>query len=183
MTPRCSVFVAISLDGFIARSDGSIDWLQALNKSVPADEDCGYAAFMSDVDVLVMGRRTFEQVLGFDDWPYGATPVVVMSSGGVSIPAGIADRVSATRESPRALAERLGAGRAKHLYIDGGLTVQSFLAEGLIDDFTITVVPILLGEGKPLFGKLPGDVRLEHVKTHAYAFGYVQHVYRVTRTS
>ena len=178
---KCSVFIATSLDGFIARLDGSIDWLNAANAVVPPGEDCGYQAFMSTVDTLVMGHNTFEQVLTFGQWPYGATPVVVMSRRAAPLPSDIPETVTSSQETPADLVARLAEEGKRHLYIDGGLLIQSFLAEGLIDELTITVIPILLGAGKPLFGPLPSDVDLSHVATRVYDFGFVQHKYRVQR--
>ncbi len=178
---KCSVFVATSLDGFIARPDGSIDWLNAANAIVPPGEDCGYGAFMGTVDTLVMGRHTFEQVLTFGEWPYGSTPVVVMSHHATQLPSNAPQTVTLSREAPTDLVARLSAQGDGHLYIDGGLTVQSFLTERLIDELTITVIPILLGAGKPLFGPLPSDMNLLHVATHVYEFGFAQHKYRVQR--
>lgn len=178
MTARCSVFVGASLDGFIARSDGSIDWLQPAYTGAPPDEDFGFARFMATVDALVMGRTTFEQILTFDEWPYGATPVVVMSRTLSALPAGTPATVSLSHEAPADLVARLSAEGARHLYIDGGRTIQSFLAAGLIDDLTITVLPILLGAGRPLFGPLPADVHLTHIATQVYDCGFVQHTYR-----
>lgn len=179
MRARCSVFIAASLDGFIARSDGSIDWLEEASALMPEGEDCGYRAFMADVDALVMGRNTFEQVLTFDAWPYGATPVVVMSRRGIALPAQPPPGVTVSGEPPPALVARLSAQGARHLYIDGGRTIQSFLAAGLLDDLTITRIPILLGAGRPLFGPLRSDIRLSHEQTTTYPFGFVQSRYRV----
>ena len=183
MSAICSVFIATSLDGFIARSDGSIDWLNEANSVVPQGEDCGYKKFMSTVDTLVMGRNTFEQVLTFGEWPYGSTPVVVMSRRGITLPNDIPSSVSVSKESPDDLVLRLSAQGAQHLYIDGGLTIQSFLAAQLIDDITITVIPILLGSGKPLFGPLSRDVYLSHEASRVFEFGFVQHKYRVERNA
>ena len=181
VTMKCSVFIATSLDGFIARLDGSLDWLDAANAVVPPGEDCGYAAFMATVDTLVMGRHTFEQVLTFGEWAYGTTPVVVMSRQDITLPPHVPETVTSSRETPTDLLARLAAEGHRHLYIDGGLTIQSFLTEGLIDDLTITVIPILLGTGKPLFGPLSSDVNVSHVATQVYEFGFVQHTYRVER--
>jgi dihydrofolate reductase len=178
---KCSVFVGTSLDGFIARSDGSIDWLNEANKSVAPGEDCGYGKFMADVDALVMGRSTFEQVLNFDSWPYGSTPVVVLSHREISLPAKLPQSVSVTNKTPATLVAWLTERGAKKIYVDGGRTIQSFLAAGLIDDITITVIPILLGSGRTLFGPLQTDIRLAHEGTKAFEFGFVQHQYRVIR--
>lgn len=181
MTIKCSVFIATSLDGFIARPDGGLDWLNAANSVVPPGEDCGYDAFMSTVDTLVMGRNTFEQVLTFGEWPYGSTPVVVMSHSAAPLPPNMPETVTSSRESPTDLVARLSAHGKRHLYIDGGLTVQSFLAEGLIDELIITMIPVLLGTGKPLFGPLSADIKVSHVSTHVYEFGFVQHKYRIEK--
>lgn len=177
----CAVFIATSLDGFIARPDGSIDWLLHANNLVPEGEDCGYGAFMQQVDVLVMGRNTFEQVLGFPEWPYEGRKVVVMSRRGVSVPSALAGKVVVSAESPADLVARLSAEGARRLYIDGGQTIRSFLAEGLIDELTITLIPVLLGEGRPLFGAGAGEVWLSHEATQAWPFGFVQNRYRVNQ--
>ena len=179
---KCSVFIATSLDGFISRKDGSIDWLNEANAVVPEGEDCGYAAFMSTVDALVMGRNTFEQVLSFDGkWPYGSTPVIVLSRQMKLLPDDMLDTVSLSADDPKKLVQRLSTKGLNHLYIDGGRTIQSFLSSSLIDEITITVIPILLGEGKPLFGPLSDDVELELVESKAFEFGFVQSKYRVIK--
>ena len=180
---KCSVFIATSLDGFISRRDGSIDWLNEANAVVPEGEDCGYAQFMSSVDALVMGRNTFEQVLSFGAWPYGTTPVVVLSRQLKSLPGNVPATVTLSADDPTTLVQRLSAEGLQHLYIDGGLTIQSFLSAGLIDEIIITTIPIILGAGKPLFGPLPGDVALEHGSTRSFDFGFVQSKYRVVKNT
>lgn len=183
MTAQCSVFIATSLDGFISRTDGSIDWLMRLHNLMPPGEDAGYDNFITTIDALVMGRNSFEQALAFDKWPYGERPVVVMSRTLSALPAGTPSTVSLTSETPEALVARLSAHGCRRLYIDGGLTIQSFLNAGLIDDLTITTIPVLIGTGKPLFGALHADVMLEHVSTRAYDFGFVQNHYRIARSA
>jgi dihydrofolate reductase len=178
---KCSVFVATSLDGFIAREDGSIDWLNEANEEVPAGEDCGFGAFIATVDTLVMGRITFEQVLTFGAWPYGPMPVIVLSHSAVKLRPDMPPTVSTSRESPSELVARLSAEGKKHLYVDGGATVQSFLEHDLIDEITITAIPILLGAGKPLFGRMSDDVILNHVRTQTYEFGFVRSTYSISR--
>ena len=147
---KCSVFIATSLDGFISRRDGSIDWLNEANAVVPEGEDCGYAQFMSSVDALVMGRNTFEQVLSFGAWPYGSTPVVVLSRQLKSLPGNVPATVTLSADDPATLVQRLSTEGLEHLYIDGGLTIQSFLSAGLIDEIIITTIPIILGAGKAI---------------------------------
>lgn len=181
MVAKCSVFIATSLDGFIARSDGSIDCLNEANKSVTPGEDCGYGKFMTNVDALVMGRNTFEQVLTFDSWPYGSTPVVVLSHREISFPPNLPQSVSVSNKTPTALVAWLTERGAKNIYVDGGLTIQSFFAAGLINDITITVIPVLLGSGRSLFGPLQTDLRLAHEGATVFDFGFVQSRYRVIR--
>lgn len=180
MRPRCSVFIATSLDGFIARDDGRLDWLDAANARVPSGEDCGYGAFVAGIDAIVMGRRTFDFVRHVEPWPY-ALPVVVWSRGGVAVPPVLAGRVSVSAEAPAVLVERLGAAGARRLYVDGGQTIRAFLAAGLVDDLTITTVPVLIGRGRPLFAGLDADVPLELVASRSWPFGFVQSTYRVRR--
>lgn len=176
---RCAVFIATSLDGFIARADGGIDWLHdTYGDPGPEPVDMGYDGFMSTIDTLVMGRNTFETVLGFDGWPYGDTPVAVLSSSLTQLPEGVPATVSLSSETPKEIAARLAAEGKQHLYIDGGVTIQRFLDAGLIDEMTITTLPILLGTGIPLFAGTQSDIRFEHVSTRAFRSGLVQSVYR-----
>lgn len=169
-----SVFIATSLDGFIARQDGSLDWLPA-----EGGESHGFEAFMATVDALVMGRKTFQTVLGFGVWPYGTTPVVVLSSKPLELtpPAGAV--CEAMAGAPDEIVVRLAKRGMKHLYIDGGVTIQGFLKAGLIERMIITRVPVLLGDGIPLFGTLPHDLRFEHVATRSFPSGLVQSEYTI----
>lgn len=179
MKAKTSVFICTSLDGFIARKDGSLDWLDKANALAPKGEDCGFRTFMDSVDVLVMGSKTFKQVLTFDEWIYGDTRMVVMSSKNPEIPKHLQKTVSSSSESPTQLVERLSREGAKHLYIDGGVTIQGFLKEAQIDEITITIAPVILGEGKALFATCGRDIELVHVATKAYDFGFVQAKYHV----
>ncbi|WP_242602314.1 dihydrofolate reductase family protein [Legionella parisiensis] len=111
MSIKCSVFIATSIDGFISRNDGSIDWLMKANSLVPEGEDGGYKSFISSVDGLVMGRNSFEQVLSFDEWPYGELPVVVLSSDPMDIPKHLQKYVSSSSATPSALVQRLAKKR------------------------------------------------------------------------
>lgn len=179
MKTRASAFIATSLDGFIARPDGSIDWLDDVHALMPEGEDCGYLEFMASIDGMVMGRHSFERVLAFDEWPYGLLPVYVMSHAPVSVPVDLAGSVHSWQGTPGALVERLHGEGFRHLYVDGGQTIQEFLKAGLLDQITITVVPVLLGSGRPLFGSLPHDVELTLMQSRAYEFGFVQSTYRI----
>ena len=171
---RASVFVATSLDGFIARKNGSIDWLLAASGKAPEGEDFGYAEFMDPVDAVVMGRRTFEQVLAFPKWPYGEKSVIVCSRKFVDIPSMLRDRVIGSDDEPAVIAKKLAMTGARRVYIDGGITIQRFLEAGLINDLVITVIPVILGEGRPLFGPMGRDVKLELESAKPYKCGFVQ---------
>ena len=171
---KASVFIATSLDGYIARTDGALDWL-------PADggEPHGYIEFMATVDALVIGRKTFETVLTFGDWPYGTKPVIVLSSNPDSLVAPAGAVCTMMSGTPHEVVARLAARGMSHLYIDGGLTIQRFLEAGLIQRVIITRVPVLLGSGIPLFGPVSRDIRLDHVATRTYPSGLVQSEYAV----
>ena len=154
---RAEVFIATSLDGFIARPDGDILWLTGL--PVPEGEDFGYAAFMDGIGALVMGRASFDKALTFPEWPY-PLPVVVMSRSPerVTVPEALKGRVRVTAVPPHQLLQVLAAEGVGRVYVDGGQVIRAFLAEGLIDRIILTRVPVLLGEGLPLFGHGTGDI-------------------------
>lgn len=172
---KASVFIATSLDGYIAREDGRLDWL-------PGDcEPHGYEEFIATVDAIVIGRGTFETVLGFDSWPYGKTPVFVLASNPASIHPPESAVCEATGGDPREIVERLEERGVRHIYVDGGVTITRFLEAGLIDRMTITRIPVLLGSGIPLFGFLPGDIHLQHAWTRSFPSGLVQSEYEIAR--
>ena len=170
---RFSVFVGTSLDGFIARRNGDYDFL-------PADggEPHGYDEFIASVDTLLIGRNTFEVVLKLPSWPYTGKRVVVLSHRALELSkaAGRAEQMSG---EPAQIAEQLAASGAQHVYVDGGITVQDFLRAGLIQRITITRVPVLIGDGIPLFGRLARDVQLRHLGTRQYKSGLVTSEYEI----
>ncbi len=178
MTMKASVYIATSLDGFIARPNGDLDWLTGADPA-PHGEDYGYQAFMDTVDVIVMGRHTFELALRFDAWPYSGKQVVVLSSTTPAIPHHLADGVAWLALPPHQVMERLADQGATHLYIDGGKTIQGFLNADLIDELIITSIPILIGEGIPLFGPVPCDIKLKHIETRPFENGFVQRRYTI----
>ena len=171
-----SVFVGVSVDGFIARQNGDLDWLPA-----GGGEPHGYDEFIATVDTIVIGRKTFETVLAFEVWPYGRKRIVVLSSQPVDLSAAVASGgiVEQMGGSPAEIVSNLAARGAHHLYVDGGITIQRFLRAGLIDRLVITRVPVLIGGGIPLFGSLPHDIRLRHIATRSYPSGLVQSEYGV----
>jgi dihydrofolate reductase len=177
-TLKASVYIATSLDGFIAREDGELDWLVAEGAD-EGGEDFGFHAFLNSVDTLVMGRNTYELVLSSDQWPYGKKRVVVLSSHPVHVPSDLVESVESQNSSPAELVKQLSERGAKHLYIDGGRTIQGFLDAGLIQQIIITRIPVLIGKGIPLFGPLSTDINLEHVETTSFANGFVQSRYKV----
>lgn len=178
LSPHVSghVFIATSLDGFVAREDHALDWLM---KQETAGEDHGYDAFMADIDGLVMGSGSFRTVLGFEDWPY-AKPVVVMSGSlrEGDIPDRLRERVRLSTDGPVETFRSLAAQGWRRAYVDGGRLVQSFLRDGLIADMVVTVVPILLGRGIRLFGPLERDIDLELLESRSFPSGLVRLRYR-----
>ncbi|MBV7515097.1 MULTISPECIES: dihydrofolate reductase family protein [unclassified Pseudomonas] len=171
------VFIAISLDGFIARQDGDIEWL--LQRDDPT-EDHGYAAFIADIDMIVMGRGSYEKVLTLDTWPYDR-PVLVLSEqlADTPVPEALQDKVRFCNLSPKDTIEKLAGQNVRRVYVDGGRLVQSFLREGLIADIVITTVPVLIGSGRPLFGALIKDIDLRLVSSRSFPSGLVQSTYRL----
>ncbi|WP_280137169.1 dihydrofolate reductase family protein [Devosia sp. Leaf64] len=168
-----------SLDGFIARKKDDIAWL---TEYPTLGEDHGFNAHMARVDGVIMGRGTYEVINDMQPWYY-SKPVVVLSRSltQADIPSQIADKVEVMNATPEDAMQRLGERGWKAAYVDGGTVIQSFLRAGLIDDMVISRIPVLIGEGIPLFGPLEGDLLLDHVRTRAFPSGMVQSVYRVKR--
>lgn len=168
-----AVFVGASVDGFIARPRGELDFLDA-----GGGEPHGYDEFIAGIDAIVMGRNTFETVLGFGEWPYGERRVVVLSSRPLDL-SSLPGTVEQMSGEPAAIVARLAASGASSLYVDGGVAIQRFLRAGLVDRLIVTRVPVLIGQGIALFGPLERDVRLRHVATRTFASGLVQSEYHV----
>lgn len=182
MSVKCSVFIATSLDGFIARKSGDLDWLPGSDGET-GGEDYGFKEFFASIDTLVMGRNTYELALTFKEWPYRGKNVIVLSNGFPKVPKNLNESVKGTSSSPTELIQRLASSGSAHVYVDGGKTIQSFLQAGLIQNMTITRIPVLIGEGIPLFGPLAHDIQLQHVSTRAYENGFVQSKYKVTNVA
>jgi dihydrofolate reductase len=178
-----SVFLGMSVDGFIARPDGDLSWLvgEAEVGSAPDDGaggDFGFAAFVAQIDALVMGRATYEVIAPLTEWPYQGRPVHVIST---TLPPDADRRITVHRSFDAAVAALTAAGY-RRVYVDGGRTVHQFLAAGLIGDLTLSRVPVLIGEGHTPFGRLPADLPLEHERTEVFPGGMVQSTYRVRRS-
>lgn len=172
------VFIATSIDGYIARSDGDIDWL--LSRDDPA-EDHGYADFIADKAMIVMGRGTYEKALSFDAWAYDR-PVLVLSKqlAGTPVPDALQGKLRFSSLSPAETMDELAHQGVGKVYVDGGQLVQSFLRAGLITDIVLTTVPVLIGAGKPLFGALPRDIDLALLSCRSFPSGLVQSTYLVS---
>lgn len=171
------VFIAVSLDGYIARPDGDIGWL--LERDDPT-EDHGYADFIADKNMIVMGRGSYEKVLTFDAWPYDR-PVLVLSKqlAGTQVPEALQGKVRFSDLTPAEAMMEMERQNVRRVYVDGGQLVQSFLRNRLIDDMVITTVPVLIGAGRPLFGPLSQDMDLTLVSSHRFPSGLVQSTYRL----
>jgi dihydrofolate reductase len=174
-----NVYIGASLDGFIARADGAIDWLM---KFADADAIAAYNEFIAGIDVMVIGRGTFETVLGFPFWPYDK-PVFILSTTLKDVPDNLSEKATISSLEPSELMQHLSDEGFKAAYIDGGKVIQSFLAAGLIDSLIIATIPILIGSGIPLFGSLDKDIYFEHVRTSTYSNGLVRSYYQRKQNS
>lgn len=170
---KVSVFVGTSVDGFIARPNGALDFLPP-----GGGEPHGYNEFIATVDAILIGRKTFETVLAMNEWPYGDKRVIVLSTRPIDLSAA-KGAVEQMAGFPADVVSQLAACGVQHIYVDGGITIQGFLRAGLVQRLVITRVPVLIGDGIPLFGSLPRDIPLRHVATRGYPSGLVQSEYEV----
>jgi dihydrofolate reductase len=176
MKTNNKVFIATSLDGYIADKEGNIDWLHETPN--PEHNDMGYANFMQTIDALVMGRTTFETVCAFDmEWPY-EKPVFVLSNSLTEVPEDLVGKVFLVSGELTGILKEIHEKGYKNLYIDGGTTIQNFLKEELIDEMVITRFPILLGGGHRLFTELPTRIDFEVIKSEVFLNQLVQTHYR-----
>lgn len=179
MKKKNSIYIATSLDGYIADKNGGIEWLDSM--PIQENEDMGYVKFTKDIDALVMGRTTFETVLSFDvDWPY-EKPVFVLSNSLNEIPESHKEKAHLVKGNLTEILEQIHKKGFFNLYIDGGRTIQSFLKEDLIDEMIITNFPVLLGGGSQLFSELPNELAFDLVGSKVYANQLVQRHYRRNR--
>lgn len=174
------VYIATSIDGYIADRNGGLEWLNIVPN--PEHKDLGFTDFMNRIDALVMGRTTFETVVGFGgEWPY-SKPVFVLSTTMGKVPEAFKDKAEVVKGTPVKVTEQLNKRGFNRLYIDGGKTIQSFLREDMIDELIITRIPILLGGGFPLFADLPQEMEFEHLKSELLLNALTQDSYRRKRT-
>tara|TARA_B110000977_G_C11015029_1_gene469119 strand:- start:143 stop:682 length:540 start_codon:yes stop_codon:yes gene_type:complete len=176
MNIKNSVFIATSLDGYIADKNGEIDWLHSIPN--PDHDDMGYIAFNKGIDALVMGRTTFETVLGFDiDWPYNK-PVFVLSNKLKEIPESYKDKAFLIKGTLTEILDQIHKKGFNRLYVDGGTTIRNFLKQDLIDEMVITRIPVLLGSGSSLFSELPNELKFELLATKTYLSQITQNHYK-----
>jgi dihydrofolate reductase len=176
MSKKNSVFIATSLDGYIADKNGGIDWLYSVPN--PNNDDMGYVKFTHGIDALVMGRTTFETVLGFDvDWPY-SKPVFVLSNTLTEIPVSHKEKAFLVKGTLTKILDQIHEKGFNRLYIDGGTTIRNFLKEDLIDEMVLTTIPILLGSGSSLFSDLPDELKFELIGTKTYLNQITQNHYK-----
>lgn len=172
-------YIASSLDGFIAKKDGSVDWLHA-EKYQLENEDFGYEKFMESIDCIVMGRITFETVLQFEPYPFENVPVIVVSNN-PNYQIESKHQITIFTRPLRELIPFLESNQYQNVYVDGGKLIQSFLKESLLDEITITQIPILLGSGIPLFGGIEREIDLKHRNTQTFPNGFVQTEYEIVK--
>jgi dihydrofolate reductase len=165
--PKISVFIATSLDGFIAGENGELDWLDSMTI---AGEDYGYAQFIANIEVLVMGRNTYEKVLGFGDWPYAGLRVIVLSNSLTQVING----AELFADSPEQLMAKLRTENINHVYLDGGNTISQFVNANMVDEMIISLIPIILGSGKRLFNNIEQRHQLHLLKQQTFPSGLVQ---------
>lgn len=177
MKTKCSVYIAASLDGFIARPDGDVDWLDYPEYMLKG-EDFGYYNFMDSIDALIMGRNTYEKLLTFGEWHY-EKPVFVLSSKELIAPDHLLNKVFFLKETPQKIIKELNHKDYFKFYIDGGKIIQSFLKAELLSEITITQIPILLGDGIPLFASLGKETKLKLISSKAFENGFVKSTYQV----
>lgn len=182
-----AAFLATSIDGYIARKDGHIDWLERANSLVSAGEDCGYAEFFDSVDCIVLGRKSFEKVLSFPNWPYSGKKVFVLSRKGIKMSrAELYSEVQVLSQNIVELAGQLRSAGYTKVYVDGGSVVQQFIQCGLLDELTVTRIPVLIHTGTPLFGnsenQAHSDLWLELIESRSWSFGFTQEKWKFNKS-
>ncbi|MDH5432661.1 MAG: dihydrofolate reductase family protein [Gammaproteobacteria bacterium] len=182
MNTKFIAFCAVSLDGFLARENGKLDWLEA-SADKESTEDYGYQKFLRAMDCIVMGRNTFEKVASFAQWPYVDKRVIVLSKKMQQIPSAFEDKISLFSGKVEELVVDLQSRGYKHIYIDGGKTIQSFIRAGVMDELIITQIPILINKGLPLFAEFSHDIKLKLTRSQSYPSGFVQSRYDIEHQS
>jgi len=184
---KCSIFIATSADGYIAEEDGGVEWLESAGNpdaDMSEQADMGFGSYIADVDCMIMGRKCMEKISSFnlapEQWPYGDRRIIVLSNTVVVPPANLKDKVEMYSGDVPKLINQLENSGFKHVYIDGGTTITSFLNLKLINEMSITRAPVLLGGGRPLFGKTNKQIKLENAQAKAYPNDFIQVQYTVS---
>jgi len=174
---KAFVYIGTSLDGFIARTNGDIEWLvqYANDEAIQA-----YEEFISKIDAVVIGRGTFDKVLTFPSWPYEKR-VFVLSNTLKKLPAIVENKAILLSLSPADTLKKLSQEGYTNVYVDGGLVIQNFLKADLIDELIISKVPIIIGSGIPLFADVKQDLLFQHVKTEVQSNELVRSYYKRKR--
>lgn len=173
---KTSGFLALSLDGYIAGTDGNLDFLESFQDN---GEDAGYGEFFLSIDAILMGRKTFDVVREFPDWPYSPKLVYVYSGGKLEIPPHLEGKANPITGSPKEIVQQMKNFGFSHLYVDGGKTISSFLNENLLDELTLSIIPIIHGSGIPLFSGIQKQINLKLLKTRSFTSGIVQNHYKI----
>lgn len=183
---KCSAYIATSVDGFIATTEGSVDWLHSAGngKALSAENaDMGFGAYLSSVDCMIMGRKCMQTISAMnltpEHWPYGDLRIIVLSNTLKVAPENMLGKIELFSGDLTSLVETLLHEGHKHAYIDGGTTIQSFIKLQLLNEITITKAPVLLGEGIPLFGKVDQPIKLAQAESTSFANDFVQLKYRL----
>lgn len=172
---KLSGFLALTPDGYIAGKDGSIDYLDRFQDGT---EDAGYGQYFLSIDAILMGRETFETVCKFPEWPYSPKPVYVLSTREVHIPERLSERAFKIKGKPEEVIQKLIDYGYEHIYVDGGKTISSFIRSKLLNEITISFLPLLLGDGIPLFSDLGGEIQMELLSSKQFQSGIVQNIYK-----
>jgi len=178
MSSEVVVYIAASLDGYIARADGSIDWLDIAGPEEAERSMSDFVELLRRVDCLVMGRKTFDTVKQFSPWPYGALPIIVLSTSLSEVPRIDGANIRVRSAQPADLLRELESDGLSRIYVDGGATIHGFLRAGLVDHITVATVPVLLGSGRPLFPEMGHELKLQLESSVALASGIVKSAYR-----
>ncbi|PCE65536.1 dihydrofolate reductase family protein [Salinivibrio sp. YCSC6] len=178
MSSEVIVYIAASLDGYIARSDGSIDWLDIAGPDEAEKSMADFVKLLESVDCLVMGRKTFNAVKRFNPWPYGELPIVVLSDTLTEVPQIEGANIRVCSAQPAELLRDLESKGFARIYVDGGVTIHGFLREGLVDRITVATVPVVLGSGKRLFPEKGPEFRLKLESSAVLESGIVKSTYR-----
>lgn len=172
--PKISVYIATSIDGYIARSDGSLDWLDQVGGF---DEDYGFKNLLDSIDAVILGRKTYEIASSVVDWPYKGKRTVILSNTLKTV----RNDAELFRGDITQLVSQLNSDGIKHAWIDGGATISQFLDLQMVDSMTLSIIPVILGNGIPLFNVIGKELPCSLVSSQSYPSGLVQIIYEIAK--